>query len=104
MKKVVFKSFYTKDGYIGRDSGRIVIYDGVALTSRGGSVDHNDLLRSLARKYGFDKDKVISNAIRMYYTIEDDTIIISESRKIDYDDFHKKYNTNMEAVKKAFKI
>lgn len=85
MSKVIFNSKALQDGYLDANSGRIVIYDGVGLASRGNSMDHNDLLRALARQYQFNVQDVISNAIRLYYTRQNGDIVVTERRKIDYD-------------------
>lgn len=85
MNKVIFDSKALEDGYLDNNSGRIVIYDGVGLASSGNSMDHNDLLRALARQYQFHTQDVISNAIRLYYMRYKGHIIVSERRKIDYD-------------------
>ena len=83
--KVRFDSSKVDDRYLQPNEGRLVIYDGVGLASRGNSMDHNDLLRALARQYQFNVQDVISNAIRLYYTRYKGHIIVSERRKIDYD-------------------
>lgn len=81
---VVFDSRALNDGYLDANTGRIVIYDGVGLASRGGK-DHNDLLRGLARQYQFHTQDVISKAVRLYYTHYKGHIIVTERRKIDRD-------------------
>ena len=81
---------YTKDGTLHAKQGRVVIYMDRILVSRGNTPDHLSLLAGLAQRYRLKKDDVISNAIRMYYTIEDDVVILSASRKIDYELFEKK--------------
>ena len=88
--KIKHVNGYTKDGTLHSKQGRVVIYMGKIMVSRGNAPDHLALLAGLASRYGFKKDDVISNAIRMYYTIEDDVVILSASRKLDYEMFEKK--------------
>lgn len=85
--ETLYQSGYTKDGYLGNNSGRIIIYEDYVLISNGPSMDHNGLLRAFASRYRFPKDEVISNAIRLYYTITNGKMIVSECRKIDSDMF-----------------
>lgn len=90
ISKAVYRAGYTTDGTLKLNQGRIVIYNDDILISKGNSPDHLGLLRALAIEGRYNKDKVISDAIRMYYTIENDTIIISANRKIDYEMFEPK--------------
>jgi len=85
VKNIVYKNGYTKDGHLAPHQGRIVIYEDKALISRGNTPDHMYLLSALASKYHFKKDDVISNAIRLYYAIEDGVMIVSQNRRIDED-------------------
>jgi phenolic acid decarboxylase len=69
-----------------------VIYRNYILHSEGPGRDHNDLLRSLAAKFRLNKDAVISNALRFYYTRQKDAdnntvIITAPVRKLDHEDF-----------------
>lgn len=88
--ETLFKPGFTKDGYLSNQSGRIILYEDCVLVSNGPSIDHNGLLRAFASRYGFSKDEVISNAIRLYYTVFNGKMIVSECRKIDYDMFESK--------------
>ncbi|MEW6564280.1 MAG: hypothetical protein AB1404_02135 [Spirochaetota bacterium] len=85
LKAVVYKNGYTKDGTLKSHQGRIVIYENFILISRGNSPDHMALLYGLASKNRLNRDEVVSNAIRLYYTIEDNMMIVSQNRKIDED-------------------
>lgn len=85
LQAVLYKAGYTQDGYLSPDQGRIVIYNERILFSHGNHPDHITLLQSLAAKYHFNKDDVISGAIRLYYKLEGNTIIISQNRRIDED-------------------
>lgn len=98
IKNLEYKLGYTGDGYLKHNQGRIVIYNKKILISRGNGTDHMSLLGGLARKYNIDKDKVISNAIRLYYTIEDGTMIISPNRKLDDNLFYIDYDGNMKLI------
>jgi len=101
--KIVHKHGYTQDGYIGRNSGRIVIYNGEMLVSRNPSSDHNYLLRGLAARFGFKKDDVISNAIRLYFTRDGNTYYINGVRKLDDDAFERKFSFYKKALSKRLK-
>jgi len=103
MNRVIFDSKALEDGYLDNNSGRIVIYDGVGMASRGNSMDHNDLLRALARQYGFHTQKVISNAIRLYYTRYRGHIIVTERRKIDYDTMERNLDYYASIIEDAVK-
>ncbi|MFW6226005.1 MAG: hypothetical protein ACOC3V_03525, partial [bacterium] len=59
--------FYTQDGHLKSNEGRIVIYDDVIMVAYSQAMDHNYLLRALASRYRIKKDQVISNAIRLYF-------------------------------------
>jgi hypothetical protein len=96
--ETLYQSGYTKDGYLGRNSGRIIIYDDCVLISNGPSIDHNGLLRAFASRYRFPKDEVISNAMRLYYTIENGKMIVSECRRIDGDMFERKEKYLIELI------
>ena len=88
--KVKYIAGYTKDGTLKYNEGRVVIYDDQILVSRGNVPDHLSLLAGLAARYHFKKDDVVSNAIRMYYAIEGDVVILSASRKLDEQMFELK--------------
>lgn len=88
--KIKYVAGYTKDGTLRPNQGRVVIFNDKVLVSRGNSPDHLALLGGLAAKYHFKRDDVISNAIRMYYTIEEDVVILSASRKLDEQLFERK--------------
>ena len=77
-----------QDGKLTPTAGRIVIYKEFIEVSRGPSRDHNDILRSLASKYKLPRDDVISNAIRLYWDRNEDTIIVCPVRKLDEDMFY----------------
>ena len=81
--KIRYVPGYTKDGILRTNQGRVVIFNDKIMVSRGNSPDHLSLLGGLAARYHFKKDDVISNAIRMYYTIEEGIVTLSASRKID---------------------
>jgi hypothetical protein len=75
-----------KDGTLGPDVGRLIVYKKHGLKSNGPSRDHNDLLRAFAAAYQMNKDDVISNASRFYWKYQNkENIIISPVRKIDED-------------------
>lgn len=82
---VLYKAGYSQDGYLSPQQGRIVIYGDKMAFSHGNHPDHITLLQSLASKYHLDKNKVISEAIRLYYKIENNVMIISQNRRIDED-------------------
>lgn len=90
--EIIFDGKAIQDSHLDYNSGRIVIYEDQAISSRGNGQDHNDLLRALARRYGFPAQDVISNAIRLYYKKTDDKLIVSERRKIDYDMMERNLN------------
>ena len=79
--------------------GRIVIYEDKILVGRMNTMDHNYLLRALAARNQLDKDKVISNAIRLYYKWSDeyDGFVVAPVRRIDEDAFevHRKEYGNL---------
>jgi len=77
-----------QDGKLTRTAGRIVIYKDFIEISKGGSRDHNDLLRSLASKFRLPKDEVISNAIRLYWDYMGEFIVVCPVRKIDEDAYY----------------
>lgn len=83
--KYFLSSSAIQDNYLTPNHGRIVIYGDKMLFSRGPSQDHNDLLRALASRYNLDRDEVIAKAIRLYYLRKDNSFIISERRKLDYE-------------------
>jgi len=88
--KIKYTSGYTKDGTLSQSQGRVVIFEDRFMISRGNTPDHLSLLSGLASRYHFKKDDVISGAIRMYYSIEEDVVILSASRKLDEQLFEKK--------------
>ncbi len=85
LANIVYKNGYTKDGTLKSNQGRIVIYQDRVLISRGNSPDHMALLYGLASKNHFNRDEVVSNAIRLYYAIENGVMIVSQNRRIDED-------------------
>lgn len=85
LQDIVYKSGYTQDGWLKPYQGRIVIYEDKVEISHGNSPDHLYLLHALASRYGFKRDFVISDGIRLYYTIENNVMIVSQGRKIDED-------------------
>ena len=85
LKSVFYNSGYTQDGYLSQEQGRIVIYQDKILFSHGNHPDHISLLQSLAAKYHLNKDDVISSAIRLYYRVENNSIVVSQNRRIDED-------------------
>lgn len=91
ISRIVYKSGYTKDGHLNSNQGRIVIYKDKIVWSKGNSQDHLYLLHALASRYHFDKNEVISNAIRLYFTIESGILIISQNRKIDEETLFSKF-------------
>jgi len=77
-------SWAIQDGKLSYDTGRIVIYQGLAIKSNGPSRDHNDLVRALASKYKIPKEKVGQNGYRFYWRPEGRKLItISPVRKLD---------------------
>jgi hypothetical protein len=101
--EVVFKSGYTKDGYLSNQSGRIILYEDYALVSNGPSMDHNNLLRAFASRFRFPKDEIISNAVRLYYTKVNGTMVVSECRQIDYDMFQARFKANLDLIRRQLK-
>jgi len=85
MKKLLLNTTFSHDGYLGTEQGRIVIFDGQIVSAQGNNTDHLTLLTGLASRYRYNKHDVISNGIRIYYSRVDGDIIITPSRKIDYD-------------------
>jgi hypothetical protein len=98
-KKILYSPII-QDTKLSEEYGRIVIYKDELEYSSGPSRDHNDLLRSLASKYKFNKDEVIGNAIRLYYLRYDDTIIVSERRRIDYEELSRNMKYYGELIKR----
>jgi hypothetical protein len=96
--KIKYIGGYTKDSTLQPNQGRVVIFEDKILVSRGNYPDHLSLLSGLASKYHFKKDDVISNAIRMYYTIEDDVVILSASRILDEQMFEQKDHQYAEEI------
>jgi hypothetical protein len=86
-----------KDGNLGPEVGRIVIFENFFEKSNGPSRDHNDLLRALASKFHLPKDDVISNANRFYWKRDKRGLIISPVRKLDEDWVysHKEFFVNL---------
>ena len=97
IERVIFVKGYTKDGHLGTDSGRIIMYEDNVLIGWNKANDHNDLLRGFARRYRYNTHIVISNATRLYFSRTINIIIVSECRKIDYDIFtsNEKYNLQL---------
>ena len=98
VKYVIFVGGHTKDGYLGPNSGRIILYEDSVLIGWNGANDHNDLLRAFAQRYRYKPREIISNAIRLYFTRIDHTMIVSECRRIDYDDFIKNEKLNCQLI------
>lgn len=98
VKRIGFKPGYTQDGYVGFGSGRIILYEDQALITYNPSMDHNALLRAFASQYGYDKHEIINKATRLYFTIENGTMIVSECRKIDYDIFTQNTKRNLQII------
>lgn len=98
VKRVGFKPGYTQDGYVGFGSGRIVLYEGHALVTYNPSMDHNALMRAFASRYGYDAHEIINNSIRLYFTIENGDMLVSECRKIDYDIFTQNTKKNLQII------
>jgi hypothetical protein len=94
-----FGSGYIQDGLLKETDGRIVIYDDRIMVSFIRSTDHNYLLRSLAAQYRLNKDKVINNALRLYFRHEGDRVVVSGCRKIDDEEFWE----NSEAYSRLIK-
>lgn len=92
-----------QDGKLDDNCGRIVIFEDKAVVSYIKTADHNYLLRSLASKYKFDKDEVISKAIRLYFRWDEDMTIICGVRKIDNDMIEHDYDFYRHIIKKALK-
>lgn len=67
------------------------------------TADHNYLLRAFASRFGYKKDEVIANAIRLYFRDNGDHVIITETRRIDEEKFfsNKEFNSNL--IKKELK-
>lgn len=85
IRDVVYKNGHTKDGTLLPHQGRIVIYGDCILISHGNSPDHMSLLYGLASRYHLKRDEVVSNAIRLYYAVENGVMIVSQNRQIDED-------------------
>jgi len=85
IKNIVYKNGHTKDGHLAPHQGRIVIYSDFVEISYGNTPDHMTLLYGLASRYHLKRDEVVSNAIRLYYAIEDGVMIVSQNRQIDED-------------------
>lgn len=85
VNNIVYKNGYTKDGTLLPHQGRIVIYDNAVEVSRGNTPDHMYLLYALASRNRINRDEVVSNAIRLYYAIENGVMIVSQNRQIDED-------------------
>ena len=97
---------YVQDGKLDNSCGRIVIYEDKALVGYNRAMDHNYLLRALASKYRFPREKVISNAIRLYYKFESaegGRCIISGVRRIDNEEFDSNFKFYGKLVKDALK-
>lgn len=95
--------WYTKDGHLKNNEGRIVIYDGAIMIAYSPSMDHNYLLRAMASRYKINKDKVINKAIRLYYAHEGNRIVISPVRKIDDDMMNENLKYYAQFIKENLK-
>ena len=104
MKRLLLNPGYSHDGYLDNCQGRIVLYDDKIMISRGNSPDHLTLLAGLAARYHLDKNDVISNGIRLYYAKENGDIIISPSRKIDFNELLANQKEFVELLRKQFKL
>jgi len=98
-KTYIHKPGHLQDGKLEFGDGRIVIYKDQIVISKNKANDHNDLLRGLAQRSGFKKDKVISNAIRMYFREYSDSYIFNGVRRIDDDMFEKNKKSYIELIK-----
>lgn len=98
IKHTLFVSGHTKDGHLGPTSGRVIMHEGNVLIGWNKANDHNDLLRAFARRYRYDTNEIISKAIRLYFTKIDYTMIVSECRRIDYDDFTRSKDYNLQLI------
>lgn len=98
-----FYGKYIQDGKLDSSCGRIVIYNGFVKIDRTQSADHNYLLRSLAANIMEDKNKVIADAIRLYFKREAERIIISPVRKIDDDEIRRHYSYYADLIKRNLK-
>jgi hypothetical protein len=88
-----------KDGKLDRTCGRIIIFGHDMVFSKDYMTDHNYLLRALAASFQVNKDKVISNAIRLYFCIVDsENLIVSGVRKIDDNDFESSIDTYIDMI------
>lgn len=95
--------WYTSDGHLKQNEGRIVIYGEAIMVAYSPSMDHNYLLRAMASRYRLNKDEVINKAIRLYYAHEGDRIVISPVRQIDDDMMEADLKFNAKLIKKNLK-
>ena len=98
-----YGSTYIKDGTLDANCGRIVIYKDQMIYANNRSADHNYLLRALASRMLEDKNKVINNAIRLYFKREPGRIIISSVRKIDDEAFEANIDYYAKMIKANLK-
>jgi hypothetical protein len=102
-KKYIYKPGHLQDGKLEFGDGRIVIYKDGIVISKNKANDHNELLRSLAGKFGFDKNEVIGNAIRMYFKSYSDGYIFNGARRIDDDNFEKNKKAYLEMIRERLR-
>lgn len=102
--KVHHKPGLIQDGKLDRTCGRIIIYGHDMVFSKDYMTDHNYLLRAFAARWQVNKDQVISNAIRLYFSIVDpDNMIVTGVRKIDDNDFEASIDTYINMINHDFK-
>jgi hypothetical protein len=80
--KYFFREGAIQDGVL-KDCGRIVIHEDRILVSRNRMDDHNALLRAFASRHHVDRDEVVSNAVRLYFRIEGDAVVVAGLRQVD---------------------
>lgn len=102
-KIYVFKPNHIQDGKLNWGDGRIVIYEDNIKASKNKADDHNYLLRALSSSNKLNKDKVIANAIRMYFREYKDGYVFNGVRKIDNEMFLNKKNFYINLIKGVLK-
>jgi hypothetical protein len=80
--RYLFKEGAIQDGEL-KDCGRIIAHDGRILVSYNNRNDHNDLLRAFASRYQMNRDEVINEAVRLYFRIDGQNVIVTGVRQID---------------------
>lgn len=86
-------------GKLKSNDGRFVIYDDKVIVAYSLKMDFDYLLNSLVSKYKFPKTKVFKEGIRLYYTHEEERIVISPVRKIDDKMMLKDWEKNRTLIK-----